>query len=284
VVADFRRALLAARNPDGGWSYYVGKSSSRLEPTAWALLALQTAGERMSIDPLVSWPRRNGWLVDRASDEVNIAFNAIAVVVLDALGAGTAVTAPLVEKLTRAGGQRLPQSPSNVQDNSLQGWSWVDGTFSWVEPTALGLLALKRCGGRRPDAQARVLEAERMLLDRVCVSGGWNYGNANVLGKTLEPYMATSALGLIALRNRHGDERVGRSLRHLIDHRLAERGAISLGLTRIALGLYDTPGDDVETALDAEWKRHAFMGGMLGTAIALYARAGLARGFEALRV
>ena len=40
------------------------------------------------------------------------------------------------------------------QDGSLQAWSWVDGTFSWVEPTAWCLLLLKKwrlqAAGRRP--------------------------------------------------------------------------------------------------------------------------------------
>ncbi len=136
-------AVLAARNPDGGWPYYPGKAS-RLEPTAWALLALQAAGEPVSIDPFAAWPRRDGWFLDRTSDDVNVAFNAIVAVALVALGAPKAMTDPLARALVASKGERLPQSDSNVQDNSLQGWSWVSGTFSWVEPTALGLLALKK--------------------------------------------------------------------------------------------------------------------------------------------
>ncbi len=69
-------ALIAARNPDGGWPYYAGKTS-RLEPTAWALLALHAAGERVSLDPLLAWPRRDGWFLDRSSDGVNVGFNAL---------------------------------------------------------------------------------------------------------------------------------------------------------------------------------------------------------------
>ena len=62
-------------------------------------------------------------------------------------------------------------------------------TFSWVEPTSWCILALKKAA---PDPTARetadrVIEAERMLADRCCLEGGWNYGNSNVLGKELHP-------------------------------------------------------------------------------------------------
>src|SRR5262245_59995163 len=40
VIASLRDQLQKARNRDGGWGYYPGKSS-RIEPTCWGLLALQ---------------------------------------------------------------------------------------------------------------------------------------------------------------------------------------------------------------------------------------------------
>ena len=72
--------LRALRNADGGWPYYKGKTS-RLEPTCWALLALQAAGEKVSLDVLQQWPRRDGWFVDKSSDAVNVAFNGLAALI-----------------------------------------------------------------------------------------------------------------------------------------------------------------------------------------------------------
>ena len=39
----------------------------------------------MSLDPLLAWPRRDGWFLDRSSDAVNVGFNALAGIVLGAL-------------------------------------------------------------------------------------------------------------------------------------------------------------------------------------------------------
>lgn len=277
------RDLLSLRNPDGGWPYYAGKAS-RLEPTAWALLALRAAGEPVTAEPLVAWPRRNGWLVDRSSGAVNVAFNALAAIVLTALGAPAAVVAPLRGALVTARGQKIAPSTINRQDNSLQGWAWTDGTFSWVEPTAWGLLALKKAGSRAEAARARIGEAERMLVDRVCKDGGWNHGNSNMLGVELPAYVSTSALGLMAMRDRRADEPVARSLRYLRAHRLSERSAMALGLTRIALGLYGEPADDVAKAIEEEWTRSQFLGNLHVTALALYSQAGTGDGYGALRV
>jgi len=59
---------------------------------------------------------------------------------------------------------RLPQSPALRQDDRLQGWPWTQGTFSWVEPTAWALLALRRrqASGKGVEA-ARLTDAETLL-------------------------------------------------------------------------------------------------------------------------
>lgn len=278
-----KTVLLAARNPDGGWPYYSGKIS-RLEPTAWALLALHAAGERVSIDPLSAWPRRDGWFLDRSSDAVNVGFNGLAAVVLRSLNAPGELIAPLRAAIIDAKGEKIANSSINRQDNSLQGWAWTRGTFSWVEPTAWGLIALKRLGPRDQVASARIAEGERLLSDRVCKDGGWNHGNSNMLGADLTPYVPTSALGLIALGDRRAEEPAIRTLRYLTANRLAERSAMGLGLTRIALGLYGASAADVGVALGDEWKRSAFLGNLHVTALALYSEVAAASGYEAFRV
>src|SRR5207253_9124367 len=63
-------------------------------------------------------------------------------------------------------------------DLKLIGWPWADGNFSWVEPTAWAILALRCAGhGRHP----RVDEGTRLLLDRASDQGGIHYGNRPLL-------------------------------------------------------------------------------------------------------
>jgi hypothetical protein len=75
-------------------------------------------------------------------------------------------------------------------DPYVPGWSWTAGAFSWVEPTAYALLALKKLRAGLPAAQTekRLQQGERLLYDRMCVDGGWNYGNAHVLGEAVPPF------------------------------------------------------------------------------------------------
>src|SRR6476620_12783457 len=159
-LARLRDALRRGRNGDGGWGYYAGKAS-RLEPTCWALLALRSA------DPSVlsRWPSAEGRLLERSGGEVNYAFHALALLALTVRGAQhTAGTARLVEALQSAKGLAMKDSTINRQDNKLQGWSWIDGTFSWVEPTAWGLLALRKLAATgHPVEKARLDEAEAVL-------------------------------------------------------------------------------------------------------------------------
>ena len=198
-----QRQLLDARNSDGGWGYERGRKS-RLEPTCWALLALRSSAIGVRPDPrrlAIQFGRPH-----RAPGGLpNWSFHALALATRLGLGeASDADLQPLADALVAARGLALKPSPVQRQDNSLQGWSWIAGTFSWGEPTAWALLALKKCRARgitAKGADARIRDGEAILRDRVCVTGGWNYGNSNVFGKDLPAYVPTTAIALLALQD-----------------------------------------------------------------------------------
>jgi hypothetical protein len=181
-------------------------------------------------------------------------------------------------------GIKLPQSPLSPQDNSLQAWSWIDTTFSWVEPTAWCLLALKKVSADRPDARARIDVAERMLRDRCCIAGGWNSGTAMVLGQGLNPYVPTTALGLMALQNLPRDAVVVRSVAALRRLALTERSAMAFSLTLIAFVLLDVDTSELEQALLDQWDRTSFLGNAHLTAMALYSLTQKKHGTVAFRI
>lgn len=81
-------------------------------------------------------------------------------------------------------------------DPRIPGWPWVEGTHSWLEPTAMAVLALRRAG--RAESE-RTRDGERLIRDRVIRSGGWNYGNSTVFGADLRPHPAPTGLALLAL-------------------------------------------------------------------------------------
>jgi hypothetical protein len=235
--------LLRARNADGGWGYYAGKKS-RLEPTCWAVLALR--GQAASVDAaaLRTWPSAEGLLLERHDGAPNYAFHALALLTLHACGAEHASgNATLAAAMQRAQGLTFEDSPYFRQNNKLVGWSWVAGTFGWVEPTAWCLLALKKWA-RVPGALAdagRIDQAERLLLDRICKPAGWNYGNSNALGQDLQPYVPTTAVAMLAMQDRQSDPAIERSVQFLEEQALSERSGSSLSLAAQALAVYQRP-------------------------------------------
>jgi hypothetical protein len=304
-------ALTSARNPNGGWGYTRGRAS-RLEPTCFALLALAAAG--LPADPRVleRWPRANGLLIDPQAGTSNVTDNAVAL--LAAQMPGTALpplAAGLAGALVNLKGVTFPPAKSNRQDNALRGWPWVASTFSWVEPTAWCVLALKKYTRTHRDTSpgTRVTDGERLLIDRVCRNGGWNYGNSNVFGKELFAYVPTTAIALLAMQDRREEEPVRRSTRYLSTHSLDERSGLSLSLSRIALALVGalhpdavTPSHfsqgpspaaaerlprrlaDIDQALTDSWRATEYLGNLAATALALYAEAGAADHYAAFRL
>ena len=269
-LSGLREFLLRVRNADGGWGYQPGKSS-RLEPTCWATLAL---GSALAPNALEQWPSVEGLLLERRGGSPNFAFQGQALIVLRALHLEhSAGNRTLLAALQRVKGEALPASTINRQDNSLQAWSWIDGTFSWVEPTAWCLLALKRWSAV-PGAVAdreRVVVAERMLVDRCCAEGGWNYGNANMLGQELKPFVPTTALALLSLQDQQSLPAVERSVAFLEREATSERSGTALALALIALRTYGRPAPAVRDALVAQLPTTLALGKVAAVAMSLYA-------------
>ena len=266
-----------------GWSRPAGRCWRCCRNTRhWAIARRPTA--------ISSWPpqRRDGLFVEGAvskEDRPNLAFNALAAILLEHHKIGTPASRDLVlSALIQHKGMKLDPSQINRQNNALQGWGWIDDTFSWVEPTSWCLLALKKAAPRTAPAGDRIQEAERLLVDRCCDAGGWNYGNSNMLGQMLHPFVSTTAGGLLAMQDRRQEPCVVRSLEFLVRHRIAEQSAMALGLALIALRVFDQPHDDVRERLLAQWDRTRFLGNAHLTAIALYALGDRPAGGEALHV
>ena len=123
-----------------------------------------------------------------------------------------------------------------THDTALKGWSWVEGTNAWVEPTALCVMALRAAGY---GAHARASEAARMILDRQLPHGGWNAGNTLIYGKELHPNPEGTASALCALAGEVDRQVVIRSLSYLKDEVERIRTPISLGWALLGLAAWN---------------------------------------------
>lgn len=213
--------LMRLQSPDGGFGAYPG-GSSRTESTALVALALRRSdapGAAEAAAAAFAWLERHqlasgAWPLRPDFPEASWS-TSLAVLALSHFAPGGPHLAAGARWLL---GQEGEGSPWWVRlllrlfpgrrvvelDADLTGWPWVEGTFSWVEPTSYAMIALSRLRGVIEDRRLedRLDEAGRMLLDRVCVGGGWNYGNTRVFGEDLWPYPDTTSVALLALADR----------------------------------------------------------------------------------
>jgi hypothetical protein len=228
-----RRAMLAAaehglawlrqrQQADGGWPLtdQVPGSTWTTAPVVLALAAAARDDERVR--------RGTTWLVSRK-------------------GTGYGLAARLLRRLTGAEDRREVIE----LDLNIAGWPWADGTLSWVEPTALAVLALRAAlaRGAVADAEAasqRIGEAVRLFADRKSPGGGWNYGNRRVLGHDMEPYPDTTAWALLALRP-VGDEATKESIARLGKLMQDTRSPLARALAVLALRAH---GEDARAVME----------------------------------
>jgi hypothetical protein len=254
--------LIAARHASGGWGWRA-HDTANTECTALAAMALRNSdpgsGGEAAAESGIHWLRSRqmadgGWPL---SDQVPMSSWTGALAVLALAGEAPDDEQALrgaVWLLGRESGvqpwlQRLwlrlfVRERVADQDQGLLGWPWTEGTTAWVEPTAWALLAVKRLMPRLPRARAaeRIHQAELMLADRMCIGGGWNYGNKRVMGVELPPYPDTTALALIALHDTRSAEVTGTSLQRLRELTAGRNSMLVLALSVLAFRLH---GEDV---------------------------------------
>jgi hypothetical protein len=203
-------SLLAAQNPDGGWSYRGGGSWT--EPTALALLAL--SGEAAAIGhrergvrylaalqrPEGGWPPRPS--VDRSTWVTSLVLLALR----DRLSRAARERA--VEWLLGQSGEetrffhrlRMRLLGLGGDEREGEGWPWFPETAAWVSPTALTILALEKIDAKA--VGARLSMARNFLWSRRCRDGGWNHGSTRALGYDAGSYPETTGQALLAM---HGE-------------------------------------------------------------------------------
>jgi hypothetical protein len=218
------------------WGYHA-RSSSASEPAALSALALLAHGRDGAARGCLDWlhkvqaddgcvgvdalQQQPGWPTGWAVQAWQAATRSSAHNDRDADAAERGV-----QWLLQAEGAYIPRGKGLGHDTTLIGWPWVDGTHSWLEPTAINLLALKHTGhGEHPRAR----EAVRLLVDRLLEHGGCNYGNTIVFGQELRPHLQPTGACLMALAGEHlTDRRVGRSIDFLRRELSSSAGTSSL--------------------------------------------------------
>jgi hypothetical protein len=110
-----------------------------------------------------------------------------------------------------------------------------------VQPTSYGALALKFAG---LNTHERVKEAESLLLDRMCLQGGWNFGNPAVLGSELPPSVVDTAVALFGLQDLpKAADAIEKGLA-LLEELTPERpSALALALSILCLNIFNRSTD-----------------------------------------
>jgi hypothetical protein len=154
-------------------------------------------------------------------------------------------------------GRPIPRTKETIKvighDSTMIGWPWVEGTHSWLEPTAWAILALCREGlADHP----RVRQGIGLILDRAIPQGGWNYGNKTVFGQSLRPQPGPTGLALLALAAR-GDctPAVPAALESLRGTLPNLRAAVSLGWGVLGLRAHHACPPEAEAWLAEAYQR-----------------------------
>jgi hypothetical protein len=261
--------LLSLRNADGGFPPARG-GDSEPEPTALAALALDDADARAWIE---ANQRDDGGFVIGPESVRSDASTPLAAL---ALSPGPARDRAIGYLLGHQA-QQLGRDERFPHDADTSGWGWTSLTFGWVEPTARALHALKLL---EPTAREAIADGRRVLEDRECVGGGWNYGNRVVLGRELEPYLQTTAAAVIALHDEAGALR-DRGLAVLEALWPDEQGGLGWSMTLAALRLCGAPSDELSSELSA----YVEQTGLFDDGVALgWAAIALGDGIDRLRV
>ena len=250
-VENARSELLNLRLPKGGWGYRRGAEGC-VEPTVLATLALRANGrtdpessriEAEAAETVARAQRPDGSVGVSATRSAPGWMTPYALLLWDTLGTFPDRAARASDWLLHQAGTTLARSedPTGIagHDTTLVGWPWVANTHSWLEPTALAVMAL---GNRGQATHPRVQEGLRLIRDRAVDGGGWNYGNKAVFGRPLRAQPAPTGIALVTLATVGGDARgpvIDRAITFLTKTLPNVRASTSLGWGLLDFGAWN---------------------------------------------
>ena len=254
MIAEIKRRML----PEGGLSEHTG-GDYRPDATAWAVLAFKAYRKDAEIVQNLQTRLAAEQLYDGRvciSIKHPDAFWPTSLEILAWHGSANHINnqTRAVNFLLNTSGrhwERRPDSPV-ANDTSLKGWPWIENTFSWVEPTALALIALRACGYEK---HPRAIEAVTLLLDRQLSKGGWNYGNTKVYGKELHPMPGTTGIALQAIAGLVSKERIEKSLIYLKTEVEKLYTPFALGWSLLGLSAWNERPDDAQALILSSLER-----------------------------
>jgi hypothetical protein len=205
-IGEAREKLRALRGNEPGWGYRP-QGVPYVEPTVLASLALlATRSDEGSLPDEVA--DAANWLARIQQTDGSLGLSealsapqwttSLAILLWSACGTHEQACQRAADWLTTQRGTTIETNSASPygHDPTIPGWPWVAGTHSWLEPTALAVLALRRA---RRAAASRTIDGLRLIRDRAIRTGGWNYGNSCVFGADLRAQPAPTGLALVAL-------------------------------------------------------------------------------------
>lgn len=272
VERTYLARLRTLQNEDGGWGFNTG-CESRIEPTAWALIALREFSFSLPVDETIdrglqflakgqlengSWAAAQGqlegcWVASLACWAL-LRYEQYSTNLLRGLRwleqdrpRDSGFWWRLARRLTDR--RRI-----SAQSASLSGWGWTPHTASWVEPTCYALIVLRgEAAAARPELRQRRKLAELMLYDRMCPGGGWNCGNPRVYGVAGQPQVGPTVWALLALLGNSLRPETQKSIDWLESVQDTIRTPESLALAHIGLGVSGRPNAALTERLQSSY-------------------------------
>lgn len=247
MLDELMQSIKLRATAGGGFSHKPG-GPYRPDATAWAVLALcrdpfeRTAVEQ-ACDRLAETQKADGRIPLIEGLETAYWATPLALLAWKTVSRCQDELDRALKFVLETSGQHFPRekdSPAG-HDTAIRGWSWVEGTHSWIEPTALSILALKANGCL---THPRTLEAVDMIINRQLPSGGWNYGNTTVYGQELLPMPEHTGQALCAVAGYVGNADVEKSIAYLTGERIKLQTPLSLCWSLFGLKAWqvDLPG------------------------------------------
>jgi hypothetical protein len=238
---------------------YASDAAPAAEPTALAAIALHVHGRSEASRPALDWLAKiqsdDGSVGVREGEATpawptSLAVSAWKAIAPEQFG-GRIERA--VTWILSARGETTPRAVEFGHDTEIAAWSYAEATHSWIEPTALHVIALKAAGRGE---HARTRDGVRMLIDRQLPDGGCNYGNTSVLGQMLRPHVQPTGVALLALAGEDDPSgRIEKSVTWLRQAIGPRTTAASLGWALLALRAHGALPDQADDWLVAAHRR-----------------------------